>query len=88
VSTPRLLGPWLVLPVGAAAAVAAVAAGQLRVGGFLLAGALGLTALLRAVLPVRLAGALVVRSRAVDVLLLAGAGVAAGVLAATLKLTA
>jgi hypothetical protein len=88
VRTPRLLGPWLLLPLGVAAAVAAVGLGELRVGGYLLAAALGTASLLRAVLPVRTAGAIVVRSRAVDVLLLAAAAVAAAILAATLKLTA
>ncbi len=86
--TPRLLGPWLVLALGVAAAVVAVALGHLRTGGYLLAAALGAAAVLRAVLPVRLAGALVVRSRPVDVVLLAAAAGAAATLAATVKLTA
>jgi hypothetical protein len=88
VTTPRLTGPWLVLLLGVAAAVAAVALGQLRAGGYLLAGTLAGTALLRAVLPVRTAGAIVVRSRVTDVVLLVGAAAAATVLAATVKLTA
>ena len=88
VPTPRLLGPWLLLLVGVGAAVTAVVLGQLRAGGYLLAGTLGVTALLRVVLPSRVAGAVVVRSKLTDVVLLGGAAVAAGVLAATLKLTA
>ncbi len=87
VTTPRLLGPWLLLLVGVAAAVVAVVAGHLRAGGYLLAGALGVTALVRAVLPTSVVGAVAVRSKVVDVLLLAGAAGAAGVLAATVKLT-
>ncbi len=85
--TPRLLGPWVVLPVGVTAAVVAVTLDQLRAAGYLLAAGLGAAAVLRAVLPARAAGAVAVRSRAVDVLLLAGAAVAAATLAATIKLT-
>jgi hypothetical protein len=88
VTTPRLLGPWLLLLVGITAAVVAVVAGQLRAGGYLLAGTLGITALLRALLPTGVVGAVAVRSKVVDVLLLAGAAGAAAVLAATVKLTA
>jgi hypothetical protein len=87
VRTPRLLGPWLVLPVGVAAAVLAVTLDQLRAAGYLLAAGLGAAALLRAVLPSRTVGAVAVRSRPVDVLLLAAAAVAAATLAATIKLT-
>ncbi|KQX65927.1 DUF3017 domain-containing protein [Angustibacter sp. Root456] len=86
-TTPRLLGPWLLLLVGVAAAVVAVVSGHLRAGGYLLAGALGVTAVVRAVLPTSAVGAVAVRSKAVDVLLLAGAAGAAAVLAATVKLT-
>ncbi|MGN6299852.1 MAG: DUF3017 domain-containing protein [Angustibacter sp.] len=87
-TTPRLVGPWLLLLVGVTAAVVAVVAGHLRAGGYLLAGTLGLTAAVRAVLPTSAVGAVAVRSKVVDVLLLAGAAGAAGVLAATVKLTA
>ena len=86
-SAQRLFGPWLVLAVGIVAAVAAVTSGQLRLGGYLLAGTLAATALLRLTLPSTLVGALAVRSRTIDVigLLLAAAGAAA--LTAVLKLT-
>lgn len=87
-TTPRLLGPWLLLLAGVAAAVVAVVTGHLRAGGYLLAGTLGATAVLRFVLPTQVAGALAVRSKLTDVVLLGGAAVAAGVLAATVKLTA
>ncbi|WP_426562776.1 DUF3017 domain-containing protein [Angustibacter sp. McL0619] len=86
--TPRLLGPWLLLPFGVAAAVAAVVADQLRAGGYLLAATLGAVALLRVVLPARAAGALVVRSRPADVLMLVCVAFAAAALAATIKLIA
>lgn len=86
--TPRLVGPWLLLLAGAALAVVTVATDHLRAGGYLLAGTLAATAALRAVLPVKAAGALVVRSKLTDVVLLSGAAVAAAVLSATLKLTA
>jgi hypothetical protein len=88
VTTPRLVGPWLLLLAGVAAAVVAVAAGQLRAGGYLLAGTLGGTAVLRVVLPTKVAGAIAVRSKLTDIVLLSGAAVAAAVLAATVKLTA
>ena len=87
VTTPRLLGPWLLLLVGVTAAVVALVLGQLRAGGYLLAATFGLTALVRLVLPTRVVGAVAVRSKLTDVVLLAGAAVATGVLAATLKLT-
>lgn len=85
--TPRLMGPWLVLPLGVTAAVVAVTLHQLRAAGYVLAAGLGAAAVLRAILPARTAGAVAVRSRAVDVLLLAGAAMAAAILAATTKLT-
>lgn len=87
-TTPRLLGPWLLLFGGVTAAVVAVVTGHLRAGGYLLAGALGVTALVRAVLPTSVVGAVAVRSKLIDVLLLGGAAAAAGVLVATIKLTA
>jgi hypothetical protein len=85
-ATPPLLGPWLLLALGVLAAVVAVTTDPVRLGGYLLAGSLGAVALLRAVLPPRLAGAVVVRSRGTDTLLLTGAAVAAAVLASTLNL--
>lgn len=86
--TPRLLGTWMVLPVSVTAAVIALTLDQLRTAGYLLACGLGAAAVLRAVLPSRAVGAVAVRSRPVDVLLLATAAVTAAVLAATIKLTA
>jgi hypothetical protein len=85
-STPRLLGPWLLLALCLLAAVVAVTTDRIRLGGYLLAAGLGATALLRAVLPPRLSGAVATRSRATDVLLLMGSAAAAGVLAYTLNL--
>lgn len=85
-STPRLVGPWLLLVVGVLAAVVAVTADHVRTGGYLLAATLGAVALARAVLPSELAGAVAVRSRTTDVLLLLGGAVAAAVLASTLNL--
>jgi hypothetical protein len=74
----------LLLATGTAVAVTLVVTGHLVLGADVLGGTLALTALLRAVLPPRLSGAVVARSRLVDVLLLSGAAVAALVLAATL----
>jgi hypothetical protein len=85
-TTPRLVGPWLLLAICLVTAVLAVTADRVRLGGYLLGAGLGVAALLRAVLPQRLAGAVVVRSRTTDVLLLLGGAVAAGVLAYTLNL--
>ncbi|GAB3593715.1 hypothetical protein GCM10027446_16370 [Angustibacter peucedani] len=85
--TPRLLGPWLVLPLGVAAAVVAVTLDELRAAGYVLAATLGAVAVLRLLLPSRAVGAIAVRSRLVDVVLLAAAAVAAATLAATIKLS-
>ena len=86
-SSQRLLGPWLVLPVGIGAALLAVFAGQLRLGGYLLASTFALTALVRLMLPPDTVGAVAVRSRATDVLGLSVAAVGVAVLTTTLKLT-
>ena len=80
----RLLGPWLLLAAGTAAALLLVVSGYLIAGAYVLGGALALTAVLRALLPAQYAGAVAARSRVVDVLLLSGAAIAALVLAATL----
>jgi hypothetical protein len=94
--TERPPAPWppvtlayvLVLGIGAAGLVlmGAVGLGQasidlFRVGALLVAGAVGLAALLRALLPDRHAGMLVLRSRRVDVALYGALGTAALVLA-------
>lgn len=83
----RLRGPWLVLAGGVAASVLAIVAGQLRLGGYLLAATFALTAALRLTLPTRVVGAVAVRSRTVDVIGLLLTAVAAAVLTYTLKLT-
>lgn len=85
-STPRLLGPWLLLVLGVLAGVVAVLLDQVRLGGYLLAAALGVAAVLRALLPPSVVGAVAVRSRPTDVLFLVLGAVAAAVLASTLNL--
>jgi hypothetical protein len=85
-ATPKLAGPWLLLAGCLLTAVVAVTADRVRLGGYVLGAGLGVVAVLRAVLPTRYSGAVAVRSRTTDVLLLLGAAVAAGVLASTLKL--
>ena len=80
------MGPWLLLALALTAAVVAVTLDRVRLGGYLLGGGLGVVALLRAVLPARFSGAVAIRSRTTDVLLLLSAAVAAGVLAYTLNL--
>ena len=83
----QLRGPWLVLAVGIAAAVLAIVAGRLRLGGYLLAATFAVTAALRLGLPTRAVGAVAVRSRTVDVIGLLLTAVAAALLTATLNLT-
>ncbi|HET8614474.1 MAG TPA: DUF3017 domain-containing protein [Actinomycetales bacterium] len=83
---PRLIGPWLLLAVGVLVAVVAVLLDHVRLGGYLLAAALGLAGLLRAFLPSSLVGAVAARSRTTDVVLLLGAAAACAVLASTLNL--
>lgn len=83
----QLGGPWLVLAVGIAASVAAIVAGQLRLGGYLLAATFALTGAVRLALPTRAVGAVAVRSRTVDVIGLLLTAVAAAVLTYTLKTT-
>ena len=80
----RLLGPWLLLVTGTAVALLLVVSGYLIAGANVLGGTLAVIAVLRALLPAEYAGAVVARSRVVDVLLLSGAAIAALVLAATL----
>jgi hypothetical protein len=84
--TPALRGPWLVLVVGVGVGVAAVVAGQTRIAGYLIAGSLATIAVLRALLPTAAVGAIAVRSRTTDVLLLMLAAGAMATLTATLRL--
>lgn len=70
---------WALAGLVGAASLAIVWTGHLRLGGYVLAGALVLAGVLRAVLPGSRAGALVVRPRWVDVILWFGLGVAVAV---------
>lgn len=63
-----------------------IAFGQVRFGGFILAGTVFGAALIRLVLPAERAGGLVVRSRAADVLFLLGMAVALFVIVIALDL--
>jgi hypothetical protein len=81
-----LTGPWLLLALCVLAAVVAVTSDRVRLGGYLLGAGLGAAAVLRAVLPTRLSGAVATRSRTTDVLILVAGSVTAVVLASTLKL--
>lgn len=83
----QLRGPWLVLAVGIAAAALTVVAGNVRLGGYLLASAFALTAALRLALPARVVGAVAVRSRSTDVIGLLLTAVAAAALTYSLNLT-
>jgi hypothetical protein len=66
VTAPRL-GLWWVAALAVGAGVVIIGLDRVRLGGYVLAGALGLAALLRLLLPTWLSGGLAVRSRAADV---------------------
>lgn len=70
------LGLWWVLGAGFVVGLVTVAAGHLRIGGLVIAGALALAGVLRLVLPDSALGALVVRRRTVDVLAMWGLALA------------
>jgi hypothetical protein len=78
----RRIDPLLAVVVGVAVGIAVAALRQPQAGMFVTSGALAVGAVLRLVLRPRQAGSLVVRSRQVDVLILAGLAVAVGVMAA------
>jgi preprotein translocase subunit Sec61beta len=78
----RRVDPLLAVVVGVAVGIMVAALRQPQVGMFLVSGALAVGAVLRLVLRPRQAGSLVVRSRQVDVAVLAGLAIAVGVLAA------
>ncbi len=63
----RRLGSWWAVALTAAVGVSVCAAGGIRVGGYLLAAALAVGAVLRAFLPAEPAGGIVVRRRWLDV---------------------
>jgi hypothetical protein len=86
VTAPKLGWWWVATPV-LLAGLAFFALDQVRLAGFVLAAGLGLAAVLRLVLPASRSGGLAVRSRAVDVLTMAGLGVALAVITAVLDLT-
>ncbi|SOC55527.1 DUF3017 domain-containing protein [Ornithinimicrobium cerasi] len=80
------LGAWWVGVLGLAGAGVLLVTENLRAYGYAVGVTMGLLALLRAVLPPRLLGGLVVRGRWVDVATLSLLGVAVAVLASTLRL--
>lgn len=84
-TAPKLGWWWVATPVMLAGLVL-FALDRPRLGGFVLAGGLGLAALLRLVLPPSASGGLVVRSRAVDVVTMALLGGALFVITAVLDL--
>ncbi len=83
---PRLGWWWVATPVLVLGMVA-FGFGQVRWAGFILAGGLGIAAVIRAVLPTERSGGLVVRSRVVDVLTMGLLGVALAVITASLDLS-
>lgn len=64
------LGPWWAVALVVAAGLAAVVTGHIRAGGYTMAGGAALAAVLRLVLSSPRSGGLVVRSRALDVVML------------------
>lgn len=78
------LGLWWVLPIGLTTAVVVLFNGGLRASGYLIAGTLALAGVLRLLLPRRMVGGLLVRSRAWDVLTLLALAAGVAVLTATL----
>jgi Protein of unknown function (DUF3017) len=76
---------WLVA-AALISGLAVIGLGHVRSGGFIVAGAMFVAALIRLVLPAARAGGLVVRSRFVDVLFLLGMAVALFVIVIALDL--
>ncbi len=83
---PRLGWWWVATPV-LALGIVAFGFGHVRLAGFVLAGGLGIAAVIRAVLPTERSGGLVVRSRVVDVLTMGLLGLALAVITASLDLS-
>jgi len=77
---------WLIA-VALISGLAVIGAGYVRLGGFIVAGAVFGAALIRLALPSSRAGGLVVRSRSLDVLFLLGMAVALFVIVITLDLS-
>jgi hypothetical protein len=84
-TAPRLGWWWAVLPV-LLLGLALMALHHVRAGGYVLAGAVGLAALLRLVLPTSRSGGLAVRSRAADVATLVALAVGLAVVTRVLDL--
>jgi hypothetical protein len=78
----RRVDPLLAVVAGVGVGILVAALRQPQAGMFIASAALAVGAVLRLVLRPRQAGSLVVRSRQVDVLILAGLAVAVGVMAA------
>jgi len=78
----RRIDPLVAVVLGVAVGVVVAALRQPQAGMFVTSGALAVGAALRLVLRPRQAGSLVVRSKHVDVLILASLAVAVGVMAA------
>jgi hypothetical protein len=82
------LGPlWWFVIVGSALGLVVLASGAVRGGGFLIAAVLAVAGLGRLVLPERLIGAFVIRSRGVDGVAFLVLAIAVGVIFSIVKLT-
>jgi hypothetical protein len=71
----RRLGPWWAVALCAAVGIGLAAAGLVRAGGYLVATALAVGAIVRALLPREPAGGIAVRRRWMDVAWLGGLAV-------------
>jgi len=72
--TPARFGALWLVAAALVTGLVVIGFGDVRLGGLIVAGTLVVAALLRLTLPRRLAGALVVRSRAADVVFLLSMG--------------
>ncbi len=84
---PAKLGrPWQFLVLGLSAMAVLVVLGQIRLAGLVLGASLTILALLRAIVPSSAMGALAVRSRTTDVVLLGATAAAVLTIALTLRI--
>jgi hypothetical protein len=84
-TAPRLGWWWVAAPV-LVLGIVLFTFDEVRTAGFVIAGGLGLAALLRLVLPTARSGGLAVRSRGVDVVTMAALGVGLAVITSVLDL--
>jgi hypothetical protein len=82
----RVLGPWWFVAPVVAAGVLLIGAGQMRLGGQVMAGGFLIGACVRAVTTKRQAGGLAVRNKVLDVVVLLALAIGVLIASATVKL--